>query len=224
MKVVQVSTYCVAAVLFFAVPCLGEVQPDQKKAAGEPAAAVAEQPPAAAETAPSSEAAGTAAKETAAAAKESDAAGGAVRESEVLWEARPSEENLVEEEEKGPILKDVTEEKLPLRNPFAPTFELARMKVEQKTAPKKKEKEVTFQQTPLDAKIPKMRLKGHLRNEEGELLSLLEIEGGSTYIVREGDTIGLSELGQDAVIKIKKIDRLHLVVEFGRMGTVIIVR
>ncbi len=222
MKVVRVSTYCIAAVLFFAVPCLGEDQPAEKQAAGETAAA-AEQP-VAAETAPSSDAAAAAAKETEAAAKKNDAAGGAVKEREVLWEMKPDQENLVVEEEKGPILKDVTEEKRPLRNPFAPTLDLAKMKVEEKTAPKKKKKEVTFQQTPLDAKIPRMHLKGHLRNEEGKLLSLLEIEGGSTYIVREGDTIGLSELGQDAVIKIKKIDRLHLVVEFGRMGTVIIVR
>ncbi|WDP92777.1 MAG: hypothetical protein HUN04_24870 [Desulfobacter sp.] len=72
--------------------------------------------------------------------------------------------------------------------------------------------------------MPKMKLKGHLKGRNGEVVALLEIKGGDVYIVREGDTVGLHDLGIDSVIRIQEISRRHLVVESGTLGTVIIVR
>ncbi|MDR1728120.1 MAG: hypothetical protein LBT74_09415 [Acidobacteriota bacterium] len=72
--------------------------------------------------------------------------------------------------------------------------------------------------------IPKMRLRGHLKVRGGETIALLEIVGGGVHIVREGDTVGLYDLGLDSVIRIRKIDKLHLVVESGSLGKTIIVR
>lgn len=80
--------------------------------------------------------------------------------------------------------------------------------------------------TPLEkaVKIPKMHLRGLLHGAKGEILALLEIEKGGVYLVREGDSVGLHEFGVDSVIRIQKIDRLHLVVESGTLGQLIIVR
>ena len=72
--------------------------------------------------------------------------------------------------------------------------------------------------------VPKMSLRGHLKARDGETIALLEIHGGGIHIVREGDTVGLYDLGYDSVIRIRKIDKLHLVVESGSLGRTIIVR
>jgi Tfp pilus assembly protein PilP len=71
--------------------------------------------------------------------------------------------------------------------------------------------------------IPKMKLKGHIQ-ANGKVVALLEIQGGGVHIVREGDTVGLHDLGYDSVIRIREISRLHLVIESGSLGKVIIVR
>lgn len=57
-----------------------------------------------------------------------------------------------------------------------------------------------------------------------EVAAILEVEGAGTHIVREGDTVGLQQLGSDAVVKVLRVDRLSLVVEVGTLGQVIIVR
>ena len=69
-----------------------------------------------------------------------------------------------------------------------------------------------------------MKLRGIIRREGEKIAALLEIKGGGTHVVREEDTVGLNELGQDAVVRIKKINRLNLVVEVGSLGQVMIVR
>ncbi|ABK98447.1 hypothetical protein Ppro_0817 [Pelobacter propionicus DSM 2379] len=71
--------------------------------------------------------------------------------------------------------------------------------------------------------MPKMRLRGHLRGTDGRIAALLEIEGAGVYIVRERDTVGLHELGIDTAIRIKKINRLNMLVEAGSLGRMIIV-
>lgn len=73
-------------------------------------------------------------------------------------------------------------------------------------------------------KIPKMHLRGHLQGKNGQVIALLEIEGGGVYLVRENDTVGLHEFGYDSVIRIKQINRLYLVIESGSLGKAIIVR
>ena len=72
--------------------------------------------------------------------------------------------------------------------------------------------------------IPKMRMKGYLEGADGEKVALLELVGGGVHIVREGETVGLYEIGRESVIRIQKINRLHLVVEAGSLGQLIIVR
>ena len=83
-----------------------------------------------------------------------------------------------------------------------------------------------FTATPQPQSMPKMRMRmrGYLKSENGEHVALLEIIGGSVHIVREGETVGLYEIGLDAVIRIQTIDRLHMVVETGKLGQLIIVR
>lgn len=71
--------------------------------------------------------------------------------------------------------------------------------------------------------MPKMRLRGQLHGADGKSVALLEIEGSGVHIVREKDTVGLQELGIDQAIRIKKITRLHVVVEAGSLGRLIIV-
>lgn len=102
------------------------------------------------------------------------------------------------------------------RNPFS-TVEVKK-KVEQVIAGP------VFTQQRAPEVMPKMKLRGHLQGANQEVLALLEINGDSVHIVREGDTVGLHEFGYDSVVRVKKIDRLHLVVESGTLGQLIIVR
>ena len=108
------------------------------------------------------------------------------------------------------------------RDPFSPTRKLVSRTV--KPALNNAFSETLFEPEERPAAIPKMRLRGHLRGKEGEVVALLEIQGGSVHIVREGDTVGLYDIGYDAVIRIKEISRLHLVIETGTYGKLIIVR
>jgi len=75
----------------------------------------------------------------------------------------------------------------------------------------------------LSGKMPKMRLRGHIKEAGGKIAALLEIDGSGVYIVREKDTVGLQELGFDSALRIKKITRLHVLVEAGSLGRTIIV-
>lgn len=107
------------------------------------------------------------------------------------------------------------------RDPFAATPKLTR---EKKIETSRKEGHPMFVPGNGPANMPKLRLRGHLQGRDNKVVALLEIQGGGVYIVREGDTIGLHEFGYNSVIQIKKISRLHLVVESGQLGQLIIVR
>ena len=71
--------------------------------------------------------------------------------------------------------------------------------------------------------IPPMYLRGLIKGDDGDIVALLEIEK-AIHIVRAGDTVGLNDLGINTVIRIKKINRLNVIVETGTMGQLIIVR
>lgn len=121
----------------------------------------------------------------------------------------------------APEIKPAQEEAM--RNPFAATDKLRQMEALPREG--MASGDVTFVPgTRVQEKIPKLRLRGHLQGLNGEVLALLEIGGGDTYIVREGDTVGLHDLGIDSVIRVQKISRLHLVVESGSLNQMIIVR
>ena len=63
-----------------------------------------------------------------------------------------------------------------------------------------------------------------VQDANGGIAALLEVENGGIHIVREGDTVGLYEMGINSVIRVRKINRLNMVVEAGELGQVIIVR
>lgn len=105
------------------------------------------------------------------------------------------------------------------RNPFAPTRQiLASIRGEVSG------QSVNFQPLQEETVIPRMKLKGLINEGGNKIAALLEIENAGTHIVREGDTVGLYETGTNSVIRIRKINRLNLVVEAGSLGQVLIVR
>jgi len=109
------------------------------------------------------------------------------------------------------------------RNPFAPSARLLLLK-DQPNAAAALVAQSEFTPVKQPDKVPTMRLRGHLQGKDGEVLALLELVGGDVYIVREGDTVGLHDFAIDSVIRVQKIDRLHLVVEYGSLNQRIIVR
>lgn len=109
------------------------------------------------------------------------------------------------------------------RNPFAPSARMLLLK-DQPIAAASMAAESEFTPVKQPEKMPKMRLRGHLQGQNGEVVALLELVGGDVYIVREGDTVGLHDFGIDSVVRVQKISRLHLVVESGSLNQKIIVR
>lgn len=103
------------------------------------------------------------------------------------------------------------------RNPFETTSRLLQVRKDDKTG-------LQFQPARTKSKMPKMKLRGIIHREGKKQAALLEIEGAGIHVVREDDTVGLNEIGRDSVIRIKKINRLNLVVEVGSLGQVWIVR
>lgn len=72
--------------------------------------------------------------------------------------------------------------------------------------------------------LPKMFMRGYLKGSGSKPAALLQIEGGTTQLVRAGDTVSLYEVGNQMVVQIKSISRQHLVVEAGSLGEMIIIR
>ncbi len=204
----------VMAWLFLALPAAAETDPQENAAGGstEPVKVAA------------GDAGGSAAGGVAAAADAAENAGGAGsagvsaagKTAEVVFlEPQP----LTEVDIASSSGEPGKEKK---RNPFATTEYLEQKKLIPPEPPKPKKQPFLVADTP--TKLPKMKLKGHLQGADNKTLALLEIEGGEVHLVREGDTVGLHDLGFPGVIRIKKIDRLHLVIESGSYGQLIIVR
>jgi hypothetical protein len=110
----------------------------------------------------------------------------------------------------------------PLRDPFAASAGMAPARAE--SGARRTGAGFGFRPGESVGGIPRMSLRGHVRSHDGETVALLEIQGGGVYIVREGDAVGLHDLGYDSVIRIREISRLHLVIESGSLGRVIVVR
>lgn len=99
---------------------------------------------------------------------------------------------------------------------------------------------VPAEATTLGRDLPSMRLRGLIRSArdsagvfgaavgkkpaESQKAALLEIEGAGVFVVREGDTVGLHDLGRSVVLKVIRVNELSVVVEAGSLGQVIIVR
>ncbi len=103
------------------------------------------------------------------------------------------------------------------RDPFAPTSRLLQVTSSGDGG-------VQFQALSQATKLPRMHLRGLIQDRNGDLAALLEIEKSGIHIVREGDAVGLYDMGVNSVIRVRKINRLNLVVEAGSLGQMIIVR
>ncbi|MCP5078841.1 MAG: hypothetical protein GY951_12400 [Psychromonas sp.] len=86
-------------------------------------------------------------------------------------------------------------------------------------------KDVGYDFSPvLDVKVPEIQLKAVMRGPSGQLAALIDVEGQSGIVVREGDTIGLDAAQSGHGLRIKKINRSSLVLTTGSLGGDVIVR
>lgn len=73
--------------------------------------------------------------------------------------------------------------------------------------------------------MPKLTLKGvTYKDNPTNSIALLDVAGDGVHMVRIGDEISINPMNPQEVLKIRKINRLSLVVEFGTLGDLIIVR
>ncbi len=106
------------------------------------------------------------------------------------------------------------------RNPFSTT---GRMTSQPATGGYANRYGLDFTPSEQPGGVPKMHLRGLLRGDKGKSVALLEIEGSGVHMVSEGDFVSLQDLGIDKALQIKKIGRLHVVVEAGSPGLNIMV-
>jgi len=82
-----------------------------------------------------------------------------------------------------------------------------------------------FRSPGLAIKLPKLSLKGVVyKQSKSDPLALLDVAGYGVFMVRLEDEIGFNPADPSQVIKIKKINRLNIVVEVGTLGDLIVVR
>lgn len=102
-----------------------------------------------------------------------------------------------------------------IRDPFTPSglmFEVA----SQSAAINNK----GFASAPDNAPIPRMRLRGFIDQGKDSPIALLEVAGGRTYLVHEGDDININPSQPNSVIRITKITRQSITVEAGLLGSI----
>lgn len=73
-------------------------------------------------------------------------------------------------------------------------------------------------------RIPQMKLRGLLNQQEEEFIALLEVRGVGTFMVREGDEFNIDPAQPKNAIRISKITRLSVTVETGRLGSIRVLR
>ncbi len=83
---------------------------------------------------------------------------------------------------------------------------------------------VTGFQPAESVRVPNLRLRGIVVGRDGRKAALLEVQGMGTFVVREGDRIGLRPAHANAAIRVIRIDRMQVEVEAGAMRQVILVR
>lgn len=82
-----------------------------------------------------------------------------------------------------------------------------------------------FKSPGLAVRLPKLSLKGVVyKSSQSDPLALLDVAGYGVYMVRLEDEIGFNPSDPSQVIKIKKINRLNIIVEVGTLGDLIVVR
>ncbi len=83
--------------------------------------------------------------------------------------------------------------------------------------------EVPPENVPARGGLPFMNFRGYLQTGTGRA-GLLDIEGIGAFIVREGDKVGLQQLGSDTVLRVVEINALNLIVEVGSLGEKLVVQ
>lgn len=74
-----------------------------------------------------------------------------------------------------------------------------------------------------DNQLPLMQFRGFIQSDRDKA-GLLEITGQGTFVVHEGDKVGLQQAGGDMVIRVVEINALNLIVEFGSLGEKVVVQ
>lgn len=64
--------------------------------------------------------------------------------------------------------------------------------------------------------MPNMKFQGFMEQKDGKA-ALLEINGMGTFVVREGDKIGMQQIN-GTVIRVVEINKLNLTIEIGTLG------
>ena len=71
--------------------------------------------------------------------------------------------------------------------------------------------------------MPEMQFRGFMSSGDDKA-GLLEIVGMGTYVVHEGDKVGLQQGNGDMVVRVIEINALNLIVEFGSLGEKVVVQ
>ncbi len=72
--------------------------------------------------------------------------------------------------------------------------------------------------------LPEMQFRGFMKSDGGKKAGLLEINEQGTFVVHEGDQVGLRQNGGEMVIRVVEINALNLIVEFGSIGAKVVVQ
>jgi len=72
--------------------------------------------------------------------------------------------------------------------------------------------------------IPKLSLRGYAEPKGKPPVALIEVEGQGVYVVRVGDTVGLTVSGKSTVLKVQAMEASSVRIEAGSLGQVIVVR
>ena len=71
--------------------------------------------------------------------------------------------------------------------------------------------------------IPRMQFRGFVRID-GKKAGLLDIADLGTFVVKEGDKVGLQRMTSDTVVRIVEINPLNLIIEFGNLGEKVVIQ
>ncbi len=108
------------------------------------------------------------------------------------------------------------------QNPFTP---LAAPAIPAQTSPQNGNAMSGFRQGSPAPGLPALRLKGVIQGRRGQKMALLEIGGVGTFMVKEGDYVGLQQVNTNgSVLHIKRITPLNVVVETGASEQAMVVQ
>ena len=113
----------------------------------------------------------------------------------------------------------------PFANPLAPPQPSNEIRFKpQSTVNAKKQDAVGNLQKKTFSDLPAMSFRG-VTESAGKKLALLEIDGLGTFVVQEGDKVGLQQVvSSGAVLHILEINDLNLIVETGSYGQQMVVQ